>query len=599
MAATPRIAYNIFSKLESEIADFEQNGVFLIGKPSARDSYGDKNNRGRDGGYYYSQRNTLEAIDLACASKYRRGLYDSEGKRKTFINIVNFHADVALNQTAVNVSNYILEPTDDDYTWPVFFMDKQFKEWTDEESYDDIIDELADDFVRKGTCVVKTIKGSVERVPLRTLRNSQTAKSLSSAAKNGGYVILENEMSYNEMKIYPKWKLDDLDTKKIYTVFERYTLIPRAILNEFKNLTVTDKEWEEYILAVQILIPHEKAVKKDSTTMTGRIAYIEEIDEIPLEEAHYQKEDGRWLGRGEVEKQLENQISRNITANLRKRALLWATRKLYQSTDDEVARNLLMKAQDGEVIKIGPNGQITQVNTQSQHLGDFQTDENSVKENSQQISFSFEAASGESMPSGTPYRLGVILEGAVSKYFKRKQDTFSNFLKRSFFNQLIPIFKKQMKTEHTIRYATSDDNYEQVLKAMIIVKTNEVIRTEWKKKHLISYEQARAIVEKKLAAHPYLFAEAPNDLYDKAQCYMRLNINEPIAADIETLTTLYSDLSQKGDPRAERILRMMLSKKGKNLDYLLGPAAKAPAAPNPAMPSPLPPGSLPAPAETA
>lgn len=570
--------FNLFSKLKQNLNDYYNNGVYLVGKPSVKDSFADNENRGMDGGYYYSQRLTLEAVDLACASKFRKGNKDAEGKTKTYLNIVNFHADVSINQVGVNASNYILEPVGDSDTWPVFFMDKKFKEYCDEESYDDIIDELTDDYCRKGTCVVKKVKGSVERVPLRTLRNSIRAKTLEDAARNGGYVIIENEMSFSKMKKYPKWKTEGLSKTKIHNIFEQMSLIPRAKLNEFKNIEVKDSDWEDYICCYQVLAPELDSFdksKKDEDA-GGKALFIEEIldlpGEFPLEESHYKKIDGRWLGEGEVEKQLQNQISRNLTANLRRRSLMWAAKKIFQSTDDDVAKNLLMEVKDGEVLRVKNNGALTQVNAQSQHLGDFTADENSTKENSQQISFSFEAASGESFASGTPFRLGAILENAVSKYFKRKQDTFSNFLKRSFFSQLVPIFKDEISDEHELRWSVGDDGYEMALKGMVQVHKNAVLKSEWMKGNFVTEAYVTRKIEEELKKKEYLFWKIPESYYKKIHSHMRLNINEPIAADIETLTTIWDRLDQRGDPRADKVLKAIFAKKGKNLDHIMGGA---------------------------
>lgn len=566
--------FNLFAKLRENIEEYDNKGYFLVGKPSAKDQFRDQEERGQDGGYYYSQKQTLEAIDLACASKFKKAK-DAEGKTKTYLNIVNFHADVSINQVGVNTSNYIMEPENNDYSWPVFFMDKKFKEFSQEKSYDDIIDELTDDYCRKGSCVSKKIKKGVERVPLRTLRNSIRAKTLEDAARNGGYAIIENEMSYGKMKKYKGYKLDGLDKTKIYTLFERYALIPRAKLNEFKGLAVVESDWEDYICCQQILIPNSEAFKTITKEPGGHIVFIEEIvdeeGEFPLEEAHYRKIDGRWLGEGEVEKQLQNQISRNLTANLRRRSLIWAAKRVFQGVNStDVAKELLVEVKDGTVLDIKPNGQITPVNTQTQHLGDFTADENNVKENSQQISFSFDVASGDSMPSGTPFRLGILLEGAVSKYFKRKQDTLSNFLKRSFFSQLVPIFQQEIKEEHSLRFAISDEQYEDALKGMIQAHTNDIVKTEWMKGNQVPADVVRFRVEEELRKQPYIFWDIPAYFYKDIHSYMRLNINEPIAADIETLTNLYTSMVQTGDPRSEKILKLILAKKGQNMDALVG-----------------------------
>lgn len=563
--------YNIFSKLRANIEDFDDEGVYLVGKPSARDKF-DAKNRGRYGGYYFSQRQVLEAIDLATASKFKEGNFDSNKRRKTFMNIVNFHKDVALNQINVNVSNYLLQPKNNDNVWPVYLMSEKFKEWATENSYDDTIDELANDFVGKGTCVVKRVKGNIERVPLRTLRNTQTAKSLEHAARTGGYVIIENEMTYSDMSKYKGWKLNGVDKTKPMIVFEQYGLIPKAKIIEFTGGTATDDDWDIYVLALQILAPKiDTFENKEKGNEDGHILYLQELKKFPLEEAHYSKVDGRWLGVGEVEKQLENQVARNLTANLRRRSLIWAAKRIFQSTDEDIATNLSMEVTDGEVVHIGKQGgELSAVNLQTQHLSDFQADENSWKENSQMISFSFETATGESLPSATPFRLGAILDAAVSKYFKRKQDTFSTFLKRSFFDQIIPTFKEENSDTHTLQYGVAHDFYPALKDGMTVVYANDLVHQEWMKGNYISYEDAVPIVTRELERSPYLFVTIPDDYYDNADCYLTLNINEPISGDVESLTTLYTSMVQQGDARAEKVLEQIFSLQGKNLASIIG-----------------------------
>lgn len=570
-----KLSYNIFSELKSNIDDFENEGIYIVGKPSVRDSY-DKKGRGMYGGYYFSQKDTLEAIDLAKNSKFKRGQLDSEGKRKTYMNIVNFFSDVAVMKITVKSSQYILEPTKYEYTWPVYFEDKAFKEWSEENSYDDIISSLAEDYVSRGTCVTKRVNKNVERVPIRSIKCSQGAISLKHAALNGGYVIIEEEKSYNELKKYPNWNLDGLDKKKNYCYLERYSLVPLSVVKYFNKEDWTDADENEMVLAYQVLLPDETKAKLKPQDQAGNVLYIQEIepDDFPLEEAHYSKMDGRWLGVGEVEKQLEAQIARNFTANLRRRSLLWATKKLFKSSDDEIAKNFLIESKDGDVIKIRKDSDLAQVNVSSQHLGDFAADDDVWHENSKQNAFAFEVSTGESLPAGTPFRLGVILEKAVSGYFKNKQDHFSNYLKRSFFSQLIPLFKKEVG-ECTLRYLISDENSDSLKQAMIIIHSNDRVFDSYMNKKPRDYQEVAQEVEQEMIRSPYLFADIPEKFFSEPQEYMRLNITDDIGPDIETLTTIYTILSQKGDPRADKVLSMLLAKKGKNYAAIVGPAAPA------------------------
>jgi len=561
--------FDIFSKLKSEIENFNDGGIYIVGKPKNKISYkGAK--KGEDGGYYFSQKDVLESIDLASASKYRKGIRDEEGQRKTFINIVNFYRDVMKMKINIDVKNYIFEPEDVDYTWPVFLMDRDFKTWSEEKSYDDQIDEYAHDLSTYGTTVSKKLDKCTERVPLRTVRITQSAKTMIGAVLYGGYVHIENEYHYNQIKGYSGWDLTGVPKHCSFIAIERYALVPKKLLENWKTDTTVELSDDDEMVAVQAILAPDL---KNKSAM-GKILFMEEIDEesFPLEECHVEKRDGRWLGIGEIEKQLENQIARNLTANLRRRGLLWATKKIYQSSDDEVRKNLVMEVKDGDVIKIKPNGNISQVNTQNQQLGDFAADENAWKENSQQNSFAFESATGESMPSGTAFRLAVVLAEQVASHFKLVRRTFSTFLKRSYFDQLIPIFKEEYRDAHKVKIPLSASNIENLKDTMITFHVNIRYFESLVQRRPKTIEKIRDEVTQELYKNPYMFIDVPEDFYENIHSYMKLNIVDDISSDVTSLTTLYQSLQAKGDPRADRVLALIFAKQGKAIDAVIGSA---------------------------
>lgn len=574
--------YDIFHELETETTDFEE-GYYLAGANKTNDGF-DRNKKGEKGGYFFSQKETLESIDLAVASKYKKGVRDEEGQRKTFINIVAFYRDVMKMKININVSNYIFEPRFEEATWPVWLMGRKFQTWAQEESYDDQIDEYGHSLATYGTTVSKKCAGGSERVPLRTMRNTQTAKSLWHAASSGGYVHIEDDKHYNEMKEYPGWEIDGLSKGKNYNTVERWALVPKKMLEgeawrkDQGILDSYDEDEDEMVTAYMVLIPGERAKGKETK---GTVLFMEEVDEqtFQLEEAHAEREDGRWLGKGEVEKQLENQIARNLTANLRRRGLLWAVKKIFQSSDDEVSNQLLMEVRDGEVLYVKPNGQISQVNTANQHQGDFASDEEMWKENSQQRAFAFNIATGENLPSGTSFSLGVVLDKAVSSHFSMVRNTYSNFLKRSFFDQLMPIFIGEYADAHTQQFPVGASDLEnlqdQIIQFHKNVRIFEAMADRSSKPVAIDEDKIRQDILKELALKPWLFVDIPEDFYDYAHAYMRLNIDDDIGPDIQTLTTLWQTYMQRGDlDRADRILRKIMAKRGENLPALVGGGAK-------------------------
>ncbi len=585
--------FDIFDNLQKDVDDFDGGGYYLTGEPKSKSGYGDPGQKGKKGGYYYSQKDTLESIDMASASKYKHGILDAEGQRKTYINIVNFYRDVMKMKIIIKVSNYIFEPRKLAYEWPVWSLKQEFSIFADEESYDDELQDRAHDLSTYGSCVSKKAAYCTERVPLRTLRNTQSAKSLYHAASTGGYVILEDDKHYNEMEEYPDWEIDGLATHKSYNVFEYYRLVPKCVYENWKEKQgVDDKvpDNEPWVLVQAILIPDEADEKKRGKITSGKVVFMERVDEDswPLDECHTERIDGRWLGRGEIEKQLENQIARNLTANLRRRGLLWATKKIYQSTDEEVQSQLLMEVKDGEVVNVKQNGQISQINTQTQQLNEFTSDEQSWKENSQQIGFAFNIATGENMPSGTSFSLGVVLDKAVSSHFTMVRNRFSNYLKRDFFNQLIEVFKEEYAEEHERPISMTSDDIEAFKDSVITFHANERYFDALAKRKRVTMDQMRAEVAEELMKSPYVFLTIPDDFYENALFYMKLNIDDDIGPDIQTLTTIYTTMEGKQDPRAEQVLRLIMAKQGNSLTYIAGkkPEPVAPMTPaNPNVPA--------------
>lgn len=555
-------SYNIFAELKKNIADFDQGiltlGSTLINNDQQSARFLQKNTKG----VLYSQRQLINKIIYIENSEYESGKYDSEGQRKTYINISRFVRDVARMRTDIDVKNYIFNPDSHDYFWEAYFMQRQFKVFSRVNNYGEELNRLGDDYCTYGTAVSKKVGKNVVRVPIRSLRNTQDAKTLNHAAKTGGYVIEEHKYTKTEMESFPDWDVSNLEYGKEYTVYERYSLVPQWVYDKYNGKESSD---DKMVLCVQILLPEEDGKRDD-----GGILYMEKISDTPYEEVRWEIVDGRWLGRGPIEIQFENQIARNMTANLRRRALLWGSKKIFQSQSDQIQKNLIRDVKDGQVLEVGPNGQISQVAMESRNLQEYTSDEAMIDKNIQQTSFTFEVATGESMPSGTPFRLGVLLNQAVETFYTLKREQFGLWAKRAFFSQMIPVFKKQVK-DHTVLIGAGESGFDILKETMIEMHVRERLINL---AHTgLTPDKAREMVTKEIDSRPALFIKVPKGFYDEAILHMDLDITgeaEDTQEVIQTLTTLYQSMVQAQDPRAETVLETILSKSGKNLQAIAG-----------------------------
>jgi hypothetical protein len=562
--------YNIFSQTLKEIEDFN-NPIKIADTKGSPDSVKFLSTGNK--GYLFSQKDTLNLIDLYDNSKFETSPKDSEGQEKIFLNIGNFRRKVAAKQIRLGVKDYLFIPDDYASIWKAWFMARQFKVWSRENNQGELINELEENFPKYGTIVTKKVGKKVERVNLKSLINTQDAKSLKEAATSGGYVIETHEFSKYELKKFKDWKTEGLSFEpgKKKTVYERYALTPRWVVDEFEGKTTED---EDEVLAMAVLTC-EYGKKKEGI---GHLLYVQEIseDDFPYEEEHWDRQDGRWLGIGEVENQFENQFARNLSFNLRRRSLLWAAKKIFQSPDESIQRNLVKDVRDGQIMHIMPNGNVTPIDTSSRHLADFNTFDQAIEENANQKSFTFEVASGEALPSGTPFRLGVLLSNAVNSHFEAMREKLGLFLIRSYYNQIVPIFKKETK-DHVINVASSEEGIGHLKEALLRHFVWDKFKDMLLSGNIPNLQVIESEARKHLESQRYHFIEIPKGFYDDCKFHMELEITGQAIdtkQELETLTNVFTVISQNPaalqNPQLMRLLEIIVSKTGKTLKDFMG-----------------------------
>lgn len=558
--------FNIFAQLQKEINEFETEKIHIAG---SEDSQELSKLKGTAIGYDFSQKDTLNLIELYYNSKFESGQTDSEGQRKIFLNISKFKSDVASKQVDIDVKDFVFVPEDTGSEWGSWFLTRKFRKWARKKYFGKLINEIVNDYPKYGTAVLKVVGDELQRVPLKTLRVKQDAKDLQTSE----YVIEEHtDMQLWEMEDYG-WNTKGLDLEwdSKVDVFERYGRVPLSFYKEYNKMKVDEGDEQKSIDVMAILAPTETDPK--NSKYGGAILFLEKIKERPYREVHWSKIDGRWLGVGEIELQFENQVFRNMIVNLRRRGLLWSGKKIFQSTDTEVNKNLVRDVRDGEVLKIMPNGNITQVNTTTQALAEFQAATNDIDENSNQKAFTFEVATGEQMQSGTPFRLGVMLSNAVNAHFNLKRENLGLFFEEVVYELLFPVFKKENKKADTMLIPADEEGIESLKEALNNLNVWEVFKEKLLKGEMPNVEQIKLDVEKELTGRNFLSFDFSDNFWETLKVSTALVITgESVNLEkrLETMTNLYNTMVQTGDPRAERVLKRILSSAGENLDMLAG-----------------------------
>jgi hypothetical protein len=419
--------------------------------------------------------------------------------------------------------------------------------------------------------------------------NTPDAESLKQAAESGGYVIETHKLTYIDLQRFPKWKTDDIaryDGKK--DIYERYSMVTEAEYKMWNDETPTEDDFDDYHLCMAIVCL-DTGVKTETSKTSSSVLFLEKITDFPYEEVHWSRRVGRWLGVGVVEELLENQLIKNKVLNTRLNALEWYAKKIFQSTDPSVAKNLSIAVEDGQVLEVMPGGQIQEVVINSRGLGDFQSMDNLVDGNSDKKAFTYEVITGEGSPSGTPFRLAVYTGNEANKYFLLQRETLGLFFKRAYFNQLVPIFKNQTK-EHTLTLAWNTGGLELLKNAYIEMRKNDIVRDSFLvDRKPITEDEARFKVVEQLEKEPFMFWNIRKEAYENIFYTLELDLtgeSSETQKEVESLTNLYSAMVQAQDPRSERVLDFILANTGINYNSVAGLKPQAPTQQQGGMPNP-------------
>lgn len=544
--------FNLISQLDDELNDYFE-GEVVIGNG--------KKTKDREE-YRYSQYDTLESIDYAIASKYEKGDVDKDGTPKLYLNLVAFKAETAAKNIDIDVSNFAFIPEDSDSVYGALLLRKKFREWARERYYGELINEQVEAFPTYGSIVVKKVGKDVENIPLQKLRNPHDAKDLQTAK----YVILEHtNMTREEMLDMPDWNLDNIEMEwdAETNVFERYGRVPLGYLKELKGEEAGTDDWDISVDTVSYIAPDVKA-----SDPRDRVLFIEEIKDRPFLECHYKKVQGRWLGEGEVEKNLGNQVAKNMVFNLRKRGLAWSTKNIFQTMDDEMAANLVRQVSDGDVLKMSMAGGISRIDTSNRAIADFNSMDAEIDNNANQRSFTFEVATGETLPSGTPFRLGALLSNSVNSYYNLKREKLGIFQTKIVEQFLIPMFERENKDPGTIGIADGEDSFDILREAKKEAYVGTLLKKAVLKGEIVDPIKIRASVEDMANNTSFDFYSYGQDFWKTLKKKVAVEVtgeSTDIKQQVETLVTLYTDQSQRGDPDAKKTLKRILAITGNKM----------------------------------
>jgi len=423
----------IKEKIQREIRDFNEGTAQVAGYAE------------------YNQKDIIERSLHYYLSEYESGEFDEYGFKKYFLNIIRNPTNTTAKALDFDTKDFKFMTASGGSSVQTWYFEKDFKYWFKNKGFAKILNKLFRRLSLYGSAVVKTVEGAPHIVDLRNFVIEQDTETLEDANyiielhPYSGYrfskTAKENDWD-NREKVLKEFK--DTEENQI-VVYERYG-------------PIKEKDSNDYTYKRTILADPGEQKNDDDQDVPGKTFILAEDDwspeELPYDEFHLEKVDGRWLGIGVPEVLYDAQVRLNELMHLQVQASYWASKRIFQSQDEGIASNVLTEVTNGDVLHI--ESPVEPVATEERNLAAYNHERAVWMKNRQEQTFANTPIKGERMPAGTTLGETQLASRMAQAYFTLIQEVIAEDLKDYLKETVVPYFKDDRDNEHYINLTGED-----------------------------------------------------------------------------------------------------------------------------------------------
>lgn len=549
---------NIYAQIRQENKDYYDNFISVVP------------------GYSFNQYQTLKRIHLYHNSKYENG-GTYLNRELIFYNINNAPCEVATRMLNVDTKHIRLWPTNPDHYFATFLLEKELKQWLKTSKMSRILNDIASEAPRYGTCILEKTKDGAEMVDLRRIVMDPTVDVITksrfvttihymtpSELRETGWDDVETAIerfSGNGLQESYEDAAGDvhaMQTTQYIKVYKRYGEVPEWWINGGKS--------EKMVRALFICAGSDYQEQNDAGQNVGELGVTffksRWHKEWPFKDFHYSKVRGRYLGLGIVEILFDIQVRINELKNTKRFSMELSSMHLFQTKDKSIVRNALTDLQNGDILT-SPNG-IEPIVNEERNLAAYAQEEQGYAQQADRLSFAYEAVSGAPMPSSTPATNALIAQQGATSVYAFKRENLCIML-REYFNELVmPQLLRDLDEEHIMRFVGTGQELRKFDEASAELHANDYVKEmvlagKTVTPEQLSLEKERALKEYKKMGEAR-FAKIKKSFYSNVEYDFDYIIDNE-QADVATLAnntkSVLSDVAQNPailqDPRIKML----------------------------------------------
>jgi len=389
-------------------------------------------------GVPYSQYNTVDRI-----SKYINSQFiGCDDPNAFFWNISNSRRILFAKSIDMDTKDFQMFGIGKTNYFQSWVLNALFKNWARNNGFTMTLDETTEATASYGSSVWKKSKENNKTVlkecSLKNLYFCPVVKNIIDTPVVELHYLTEGQIR----KKYPEQAKDILmaadkakgdDQKEVdsYEIWERWGEYEEDDNFTYRHFIGAGKGEEEVIILDETI----------STDSEGKPT------DFPYYDFHLGRFEGRWLRIGVVERLFVHQERANTLVNQNAIITELASLPLFITSDSETSGNVLMSAVPGQVVT---SSDLRQMPINNLVFNQFIAELEKIERQADELCFINESISGETPPSGVPFRSVAVSSNAAKSTFKYIKASIGEKMAMVLKKEIIPEFIKTFKKENII-----------------------------------------------------------------------------------------------------------------------------------------------------